>query len=188
MKNFVFLLFWLVFICANAQKHNGHIKFKGIGVKGDVREFVSKLENKGDKVIDVRPGIATLSGTMGGDSCNIFVLSSSRNVFEVVVSYPNDSVWGRIEEQYNRIKEKLHLKYGDSAEIITTGEYSGLSDADKMASLIKNDDKCKTTFELASGSIILSIDKYDDKSGQVNLIYRDRKNYQPKGTSNLDDF
>lgn len=96
-----------------AQNTEQHLKFKGIPIDGTPSEFGAKLKASGFKYVEDVSGIQWYEGNFAGyNNCNVAVKSTNNLVYEVVVLFPEDYSWNRLNNTYSSLKEMLTTKYG----------------------------------------------------------------------------
>ena len=174
------LIFSFMFVMA--QTPNNHLTFKGIPITGTLEDFAQKMEAKGFRKISSATNFIAFEGEFAGYSeCKIFVHKvPNRNiVHKVVVFFPKESSWARLEEEYNKFKGMLTNKYGEPtlrSEKFKEGALT-FSDSAKRLSLKEGNCDYWTQWEVYNGCIEIKIipinDTYDGKN---RLTYFDKIN------------
>ena len=170
------------FMFVMAQTSNNHLTFKGIPITGTLEDFAQKMEAKGFRKISSATNFIAFEGEFAGYSeCKIFVHKvPNRNiVHKVVVFFPKESSWARLEEEYNQFKDMLTNKYGKPTSHSETFKEGVLafSDAAKMRSLKVGNCDYWTQWEVDNGYIqveIVPITNTDN--GYISLTYYDKIN------------
>lgn len=149
-----------------------HIKFKGISLGGPVKEFAWNLEKQGYKFLMEMQGYHVFTGSFAGyTNCSIYVGSAEYEdaVRAVSISFPDQTKWEYLYNNYTKIKDMLKEKYGDplvceerfDASKQPTSEY-------KIMSLLKQDKyKYETHFYVTGGIIKIII-------SHINVDYQHR--------------
>ena len=175
-------VFIFSFMFVMAQTPNNHLTFKGIPITGTLESFAQKMEAKGFRKISSATNFIAFEGEFAGYSeCKIFVHKvPNRNiVHKVVVFFPKESSWARLEEEYNKFKGMLTNKYGESSwssEKFKEGALTFNDDA-KMASLKEGNCDYGTAWKVDNGYITVQISSIPDTDGgNIGLVYFDKIN------------
>ena len=169
------------FMFVMAQTPNNHLTFKGIPITGTLESFVQKLGTKGFRKMYSGESCVAFKGDFAGYSgCKILVFRiPNRNiVHEVGVFLPEESSWTRLEEQYNKFKDMLTIKYGEPASHSETfkEEASTFSDDAKMISLKEGNCDYEAEWKVDNGTIRVKIFLSDTDGGYIRLGYFDKIN------------
>ena len=175
-------VFIFSFMFVMAQTPNKHLTFKGIPITGTLESFAQKLVAKGFRKIYSDKKAVVFEGEFAGYSgCEIYVHKvPNRNiVHKVAVVLPEKSSWARLEEEYNKFKDMLTNKYGESplhSETFKEGA-STVNDDAKMLSLKEGNCDYWTQWEVDNGAILVYISSISDTyKGDIRLIYFDKIN------------
>ena len=170
------------FMFVMAQTPNNHLTFKGIPITGTLENFAQKMQAKGfRKIYSDRRRIGFEGEFAGYSGCEIYVYKiPNRNiVYRVVVYFPKESSWTRLEKEYNRLKDMLTNKYGELAlqsETFKEGA-STFNDDAKMASLKEGNCDYWTQWKVENGDIQVEISPIiDTDDGNIRLTYFDKIN------------
>lgn len=185
MRNLVLLVFILVSALFSLAQEipttSTHLTFKGIPIDGLLSEFVSKLEKSGFTKFGVEDGVQVLKGDFASfKNCLIGVttLKNKDLVYRIGVIFPDADTWSSLSSDYFKLKELLTEKYGNPTEVEEDfqGDFKPQNDPDKLYEVKM--DRCRylTTFELANGSINLSIEHVRSSRCFVMLRYNDKIN------------
>ena len=139
-----------------------HIKFKGISLGGPVKDFAWNLEKQGYKFITEMQGYHVFAGSFAGyTNCSIYVGSAEYDdaVRAVSISFPDQTKWEYLYNNYSNIKEMLKEKYGEPIECEERFDASKEPTSEyKIMSLLKQDKyKYETHFYVTGGIIKLII-------------------------------
>lgn len=163
-----------------------HFKFKGIPIKGTIKEFAKKLEKQNFTIIKTTKEIAILTGKFTGEDVQILVQASSNTVYGVTVVYNEHSSWKSIKNQYQSMKSMLTTKYGQPQETVEKFEsdYEDLG----LELLALSQDKCTymTHFSSKSGNGMIRLSMSSDAS--IVLNYADTINYLKVSNEAYDDL
>ena len=170
------------FMFVMAQTPNNHLTFMGIPITGTLENFAQKMEAKGFKKKYSNKRIIGLEGDFAGYSeCKIYVYKTpNRNiVYKVVVFFPKESSWTRLEKEYNQFKDMLTNKYGEpswSSETFKEGALTFNDDA-KMRSLKEENCDYWTVWKVENGYITVKISSISDTDdGNIKLRYFNKIN------------
>ena len=182
------------FMFVMAQTSNNHLTFKGIPITGTLEDFAQKMEAKGFRKISSATNFIAFEGEFAGYSeCKIFVHKvPNRNiVHKVVVFFPKESSWARLEEEYNKFKGMLTNKYGEPtlrSEKFKEGALT-FSDSAKMRLLKEGNCDYWTQWEVDNGDIQVQIASKDDTDGgNIRIIYFDKINEALADIAKADDL
>lgn len=142
---------------------SNHLAFKGVPIDGTLKQFVAKMKKVGFTHVGDEDGIAILQGDFAGyKGCEVYVSTLEGNdvVAKIVVKFPDEEIWRRLQGNYTNLKEMLTEKYGKPSsikEVFEDGSYID-DDNDKMYAVEM--DRCKyvTHFTTEKGEIILWIE------------------------------
>ena len=115
MKRFLFLMISILFAYSTyAQQESEHLTFKGVPIDGSLASFTAKLKAEGFKMETIDGNAALMRGDFSGETCDIAIYSTenARNVYRVMVVFPETSTWASLESDYNKYKSSLTKKYG----------------------------------------------------------------------------
>lgn len=191
-KNLLTLILSLITLFTFAQEAK-HLSFKGVPINGTLNEYVSKMEKSGFTLVGTEDGVAILEGEFAAfKGCTIAVVTLEQNdlVSKISVIFPEGNTWSSFSEDYYNLKELLTEKYGKPSEVVEKFDtYSEPKDDGSRKNQLLLD-RCKyySTFELANGSIQLSIEKGDYSTGFVLLSYFDKVNSDIIRQKAMDDL
>ena len=174
------LIFSFMFVMA--QTPNSHLTFKGIPITGTVESFAQKLGAKGLKKTYSSKSSIGFEGEFAGYPKSLICVFKNPNrniVHKVVVFFPNESSWARLEEQYDKLKGMLTNKYGEPASHSETFKEGALTfnDAAKMSSLKEGNCDYWTGWKVDNGLIEMYISPIiDTGTGIIILTYFDKIN------------
>ncbi len=157
-----------------------HLSFKGVPVKGTLKEFTAAMEKAGFKSEGTNDdGITLLSGDFEGyKGCmmGVSTLSDSDLVNSVAVIFPERNTWASLLSDYEQLKSMLTKKYGEPTmdmEYFTGSVTENDSDALKMSALDKDEIMWFTIYSSNLGNIELSIVSSSPGEGVVRMMYSD---------------
>ena len=170
------------FMFVMAQTPNNHLTFKGIPITGTLESFAQKLGAKGLKKTYSSKSSIGFEGEFAGYPKSLICVFKNPNrniVHKVVVFFPNESSWARLEEQYDKLKGMLTNKYGEPASHSETFKEgtSVVSDLSKMSSLKEGNCDYWTEWVADNGVIKVDISPTGDTDdGRIELAYFDKIN------------
>ena len=186
------LIFSFMFVMA--QTPNSHLTFKGIPITGTVESFAQKLGAKGLKKTYSSKSSIGFEGEFAGYPKSLICVFKNPNrniVHKVVVFFPNESSWARLEEQYDKLKGMLTNKYGEPASHSETFKEGALTfnDAAKMSSLKEGNGVYWSGWEVDNGTIYMEIfTTPDEDGGRISLGYSDKINDALAEKAKADDL
>lgn len=176
MKRF-YLLFAVAMLSLSLSAA-GHLKFKGVEIRGSVGTFVQEMEQQGLKFVSRKDGEVTLKGSFAGyKDCQVIVVASEKtdSVSQVIVKLPDEDLWNVLEEVYLDLQKRYTEKYGEPY----TEEYNeNSSDTDfaKMVALKDGNASFRSVYSLRGGNVTVKI-AYSNYpyaiKGHVEIIYND---------------
>lgn len=170
-----------------------HLAFKGIPIDGTLRQFSSKLIQKGFTKLFSENGRAVFQGDFAGyKDCYVAVetLDQKDLVYMVGVVFPDKDQWALLEGNYNKLKRMLTEKYGEPSEVIEEFQ-SGLepkTDNEKYYKLVFDECTYKSVFETDKGRIGLTISHEGVSKCFVVLGYVDGINGELAEDAAMDDL
>ena len=175
------------------QLYAQHMKFMGVEMGGDAREFISALKGKGFKKIETPSinNVTFMDGRFAGyDDCTAMVYTSERSnkVYLVSVLFPLESNWAGLSTKYKNIKNMLVTKYGEPDYCIE--EFNDYEPSDDYLKMLKaRNGGCKYTsrFDLKEGFISLHISSVDDQVC-ISLGYTDDASFNEEQGNAIDDL
>ncbi len=175
----LFLLLVASFVMLNVMAE-GHMKFKGVEIDGQLPVVVKQLEKQGFITTSAYKEYTILSGTFNGQDARVYVYESakSRTVYQVVVVFAHSGAqWSTIWNDYIAYKERLQLKYGKPVESIEANRCSYSRD-DPMFALRMDQAEYETMYKTDNGNIRLSIKKLPyPMDVHVCIAYIDGENW-----------
>ena len=181
MRTFILTILILANSLIHYSQSQDHLLFKGIPIDGSLTEFVGKLEKDGFTLIETSDEYAFLEGDFAAyKNCyvGISTLKQKDLVSKINVIFPNRTTWSALSANYFELKELLIEKYGEPEKAVENFNSNMRLDDDlsKMYEARLNRCNYVSTFDLANGGIVLSIEN-DEMSGSfVMLVYFDKNN------------
>lgn len=185
----LFILLAAAMMTAGAMAE-GHLKFKGVEINGTPQEFAKQLVAKGFEYLGDEKGTPFLKGNFAGyNDCMIMVFArDGRTVSRVGVSFPVQSTWELLYNNYAMVKEMLTAKY--DKPINDVEEWQGIEphdDNSRMHELKMNRLKMSANFAAPNGWITIEMfSSY--MQCQVMLIYNDDINNSAAIKQAIDDL
>lgn len=169
----------------------GHLKFKGIAIKGTMDSFCKKLKAKGFTQIG-REGKAKLfEGDFTGKTATVKVESDNdgKNVYRVIVMFTPSQDWNELIEVYNYYKDIYTKKYGNTSYQKHRNPQATDSNISAMYELWQGTVTWASRWKDTGGTIEISIEKTNGISeGVVVIRYSDSQNEAAKIQSDLDEI
>ena len=169
----------------------GHLKFKGVEIDGQLGPFVAALQQQKYTVIEQSADMAILAGTFNGQDALVGVYTSagSRMVYQVLVIFSTQlEEWSKIWASYTTYKERLQKKYGEPITCIEENRCSYSQD-DPLFAIEQDQAEYKTLFKAEHGTVGLAIVKLPyPMNVQVTMIYVDEKNAALNESEVLEDL
>lgn len=168
-----------------------HLSFKGIPLEGSMTSFCQKLKAKGLKSLGSQNNIQIFTGDFTGREATVGVVSTSdgKDVFGVVVLLPASKEWNNLVNTYDYYKDLYVRKYGEPSVSRESNPSNSDSNTSLMAEVYQGTVTYVSAWEVAGGSIDLSIEKTNGVyEGQVVIRYRDSQNAEAKLKQDLDDI
>ena len=137
----------------------GHMKFKGIEMDGQLGPFVAALQQQKFSVEEQSDDVAMLSGIFNGQEAYVYAYASARShtVYQVAVVFVHSGKeWSTIWNSYTTYQERLEKKYGEPTDYIEENRCS-FSQNDPLFSLRTDQAEYWTLYKADYGSILLSI-------------------------------
>lgn len=173
---FTTLVGLLIFTLLMAE---GHMKFKGVEMTGDAKDFVAQLESQGLTSLGTMEGITILQGQFAGyNQCSVMVMQTQNGTIgKVVVAFPEYDNWDELMYNYNIIKNRLIKKYGEPfKDVLNWSDNTSNKDLDswwKMHYLSQKKCVVMTDFLMKEGEIDLEVKGIDTISARFFLSYFD---------------
>ena len=168
----------------------GHLKFKGIAIKGTMDSFCKKLKAKGFTQTGRDGKNRLFEGDFTGKTATVKVESDNdgKNVYRVIVMFTSSRDWNTLVETYNHYKKLYTSKYG--APVGSKERINPITDSNSAKMLELNDGKITwfSRWKDAGGTIEISIEKYDIVEGVVVVRYCDSQNEAAKIKSDLEEI
>jgi hypothetical protein len=175
------------------SQESEHLCFKGVPINGTLNEYISKMEKSGFALVGTEDGVAILEGEFAAyKGCTIAAVTLEQKdlVSNISVIFPGGDTWSSFSSDYFNLKELLTEKYGKPSEVVEKFDSYTEPRDDNNRMYQVTMDRCKyhSTFELANGSIQLSIEKGDFSGGFVLLSYFDKVNSDIVRQKAIDDL
>ena len=169
----------------------GHLKFKGIAIKGSMESFCKKLKAKGFNQIDRGAKDRTFAGDFTGKTATVKVESDNNgeNVYRVTVMFTPSEDWNELVETYNYYKKLYTSKYG--ASVASKQKINPITDSNtsKMSELYDGKVTWFSRWNDTGGTIEISIEKTSGiYEGVVEICYSDSQNEAAKIQSDLEEI
>lgn len=163
----------------------GHMRFKGIEIDGDLNSFKSKLEEQGFYGI-TQDGVGLMTGRFTGDMVLLSFSSTPVTdlVYQVMVIYPSLLQWSHLEKKYNGLVESLKNKYGEPDESI----WDVNEDSNPQRELIMDRATIVTRFKFENGGITTGIMNIPLFGVGVYISYWDKENRSLYDAEVVDDL
>lgn len=168
-----------------------HLSFKGIPITGTMTEFCQKLKAKGLKSLGYESRTAVFSGDFTEREATIGAVAANdgKNVLGVVVLFNPSNEWNTLEDTYNHYKALYTHKYGEPSLSQENNPAHSDSNTALMGAVHDGRVTYESTWEVAGGEIILSIEKSSGfYEGMVRILYRDSQNVETQMQHNLDEI
>lgn len=191
MKRAIFLFIsTLICVCCYSQKH---MKFQGIEIDGTKKAFIDQLIKKGYRYEGTNDNLELLSGTFTSKKANVAVSSNTDgNVISVSVALPEDTKWNNLLNEYNYYKNLYTQKYGMPIAVNEKDKIISDNNSFKMMFLEDGRNQWECWFETEEGDILLTIKgikhDFDDNTGCITIMYRDKVNYKKSQNKDIDDI
>lgn len=190
MKKLIFTaLFILLSGALNAQ--DAHLKFKGIPIDGNYKEFAQKLIQKDFKQIEAsNDGIVLKGNFMATPGVMVLVYPdpTSKAVSAVSAMIEAGDNWSAIEGKYRDVVDTYKEKYGEPTEHIE--EFTtDFASSDVLRKNALHDGQCnyKSLWEVEGGRIVISL-AYFQFDYYVICAYVDEQNIQALRQTIIDDI
>lgn len=189
-KSLLIALFLLLSVVCFAQ-NDAHLKFKGIPIDGNYKEFAQKLIQKDFKQIESsNDGIVLKGNFMATPEVMVLVYPdpTSKAVSSVAAMIDAGDNWPSIEGKYFDVVDTYNKKYGEPSEHVekfTTEVHN--SDYFRMDALREGRCEYKTQWEVEGGRIVISLAYFDFKY-YVVCAYIDELNIKALRQTIIDDI
>ena len=190
MKRILFsVVALLMAIALNAQ--DAHLKFKGIPIDGNYKEFAQKLIQKDFKQIEAtNDGIVLTGNFMATPGVMVLVYPdpTTKAVSAVSAMIEAGDNWPTIEGKYIDVVETYKEKYGEPTEHVEefTTNYAS-SDALRKNALHDGQCNYKSQWEVEGGRIVISL-AYFQFNYYVICAYVDEQNIKALRQTIIDDI
>ncbi len=176
--SFFALIGILIMLPISLFAQNDHMTFKGVPIDGTLRQFTTKLTQKGFSQMGVENDYAVMNGDFAGyKNCDLLINTVERKdlVYMVSVKFPDLDQWGLLEGNYLKLKRMLTTKYGEPSEVIERFQYrqDPKTDFEKLFALQYDQCTFKTIFKTEKGRIGLFLAHEGLKKCYVVLTYID---------------
>lgn len=190
MKKVLFTLVALLFaLTLNAQ--DAHLKFKGIPIDGNYKEFAQKLIQKDFKQIESsNDGIVLIGNFMATSGVMVLVYPdpTSKAVSAVSAMIEAGGNWTTIEGKYYDVVSTYKEKYGEPTEHVEEFTTDVHND-DYFRKNALQDGQCyyKSQWEVEGGRIVVSLAYFQFKY-YVICAYVDEQNVKALRQTIIDDI
>ena len=180
-----------VLMAISLYAQDAHLKFKGIPIDGNYKEFAQKLIQKDFKQIEVsNDGIVLKGNFMATPGVMVVVYPdpTSKAVSMVSAMIETGDSWAQIEGKYYDVIETYKEKYGEPTEHVeefTTEVYN--SDSWRKNALQDGQCNYKTYWETEGGRIVIS-PTYFNFNYYIVCAYVDEQNVKALRKTIIDDI
>ena len=191
MKRALLITLLILFSVVCLGQNNVHLKFKGIPIDGNYKEFAHQLVQKGFKQIEAsNDGILLTGNFMAMPSVMVVIYPdpTSKTVSVVSAMIEAGDNWPTIEGKYNDVVATYKEKYGEPSEHIeefTTEVYN--DDYVRKNALQKDQCNYKTQWDVDGGRIVISL-AYFQLKHYVICAYVDEQNVKALRQTIIDDI
>lgn len=179
------------FLVFSSQAQDAHLKFKGIPIDGNYKEFAQKLIQKDFKQIEAtNDGIVLKGNFMATPGVMVLVYPdpTSKAVSAVSAMIEAGDNWPTIEGKYNDVVSTYKEKYGEPTEHIeefTADVFN--SDSWRLNRLQDGQCNYKSLWEVEGGRIVISL-AYFQFNNYVICAYVDEQNVKALRQTIIDDI
>lgn len=190
MRRFIFSI-TAVIISFSLYAQDAHLKFKGIPIDGNNKEFAQKLIQKDFKQIEAtNDGIILTGNFMATPGVMVLVYPdpTTKAVSAVSAMIEAGDNWPTIEGKYKDVVETYKEKYGEPTEHVEefTTNYAS-SDALRKNALHDGQCNYKSLWEVEGGRIVISL-AYFQFNYYVICAYVDEQNVKALRQTIIDDI
>lgn len=159
----IFSLLLCSLVCG-AQEQNTHLRFKGIPIDGNYKDFANKLVQKDFVIIDsTNDGVALRGSFMAipGTMVIVYPDPTSKIVSIVAAMIEVDDNWTALNNKYHEVVDTYKQKYGEPTEQVE-GFAEEIRDYDswKLLSVRNNQCNYSTKWKIDGGEIIIKLAYY----------------------------
>ena len=162
MKHYILIISLLLYsLISGAQEHSTHLKFKGIPIDGNYKEFAKKLVQKDFEVIEsTNDGIALRGNFMAipGTMVIVYPDPTSKAVSIVAAMIEVEDKWPALNSKYHEVVDTYKQKYGEPTEQVE--EFAEETrDYDSWKLMRVRDSQCNylTKWTIDGGEIIIKL-------------------------------
>lgn len=181
----------LTLFAFSASAQDAHLKFKGIPIDGNYKEFAQKLIQKDFKQIEAtNDGIVLRGNFMATPGVMVIVYPDpkSKTVSAVSALIEAGDNWSTIEGKYRDVVDTYKEKYGEPTEHVEefTTDFAS-SDALRKNALHDGQCNYKSLWEVEGGRIVISL-AYFQFDYYVICAYVDEQNIKALRQTIIDDI
>ncbi len=168
-----------------------HLSFMGIPIEGSMTTFCQKLKAKGFNSVGSVDNNQSFTGNFTGRTATVYVQATDdgKDVCAVGVFFEPSGEWNVLVNTYDYYKNLYTRKYGQPTISEENNPARSESNIALMQEVYQGTVKYDSTWQVASGTIQLSINKSSGiYEGFVMIIYLDLQNYETKIQNDLNDI
>lgn len=191
MKKYLLITLLFLLSVACLAQSTAHLKFKGIPIDGNFKDFAGKLIQKGFTEVEATSDGILLSGNFMARPnvlVGVYPDPTSKVVSGVSAMIEAGDSWTMIEKEYNSIVDTYKEKYGDPSEHSEDFSPEVIDDDFYRKRSIK-DGQCnyKSIWYVEGGKIIITI-SYLYSKNYIICAYADEQNVKALRQSIIDDI
>ena len=179
-KLLLFSIFTCISLSLTAQVKQDsiieHVKFKGIEIDGNIKEFIKKMKKAGfsydrahsNKIASMSgtDNVILMSGKFTGKPCDAYIqiTPKSKIVCKIVIHFV-EKTWDELKKEYFDTKDIFFQKYGKPFSELQCFEYP-YHEGDRNELQALKDGKCKyySFYKAKNGGIVVEISKFNTVS------------------------
>lgn len=156
MKRLLFLL--LLALSVRTAAAQDHLRFEGVPMMSDYATFTRQLRKKHFHYTSKDHQEPFMEGKVLNERAKVTLLVTPKTyrVYMVLTSYPRRETWAQLKNQYDSMKMKLHVRYGDP-QFSLEQFASRRAENDPLAGLENGECSFVSTWTVPGGEIALSI-------------------------------
>lgn len=147
-----------------------HLRFEGLPMMSEYATFTRQLRKKHFRYVTKDHNEPFMEGKVLNEKAHVTLLVTPKTyrVYMILASYPQRETWSQLKNQYESMKMKLYVRYGDpqlSLEQFATRR----AEKDPMSGLEVGECSFVSTWTVPGGEIALSI----AADARVQIYYMD---------------